>query len=80
MGKSEKLFKIKLSKIWFFFFFSGKDISSVVNSKTGALVFIGGNAFNYTVDAAGTVSSGLGQAGNFINGITIEGMENGTIR
>jgi len=57
----------------------GKDISNVVNSKTGALVFIGGNAFNYTVDAAGTVSSGLGQAGNFINGITIEGMENGTI-
>ena len=60
--------------------FSGKDISKVVNSKTGALVFIGGNAFNYTVDAAGTVSSGLGQAGTFINGITLEGLENGTIR
>ena len=60
--------------------FSGKDISKVVDSKTGALVFIGGNAFNYTVDAAGTVSSGLGQAGDFINGITIEGLENGTIR
>jgi len=57
----------------------GKDISKVVNSKTGALVFIGGNAFNYTVDAAGTVSSGLGQAGTFINGITLEGLENGTI-
>ena len=51
-----------------------------MNSKTGALVFIGGNAFNYTVDAAGTVSSGLGQAGTFINGITLEGLENGTIR
>ena len=60
--------------------FLGKDISKVVDSKTGALVFIGGNAFNYTVDAAGTVSSGLGQAGNFINGITLEGMENATIR
>jgi hypothetical protein len=35
-----------------------------VNSKTEALVFIGGNAFNYTINAAGTVSSGLGQAGN----------------
>jgi hypothetical protein len=44
--------------------FAGKDISNVVNSKTEALVFIGGNAFNYTMNAAGTVSSGLGQAGN----------------
>ena len=49
-----------------------------MNSKTGALVFIGGNAFNYTVDVAETVSSKLGQAGTFINGITLEGLENGT--
>ena len=68
----------KIFKIWFFFL--GKDISNVVNSKTGALVFIGENAVNYTVDAAGTVSRGLGQAGTFINGITLEGLENGTIR
>ena len=60
----------KIFKIWFFFsFFLGKDISNVVNNKTGALVFM---------DAARTVSSGLGQAGTFINGITLEGLENGT--
>lgn len=57
----------------------GKDISKVVDSKTGALVFIGGNAFNYTVDAAGAVSSGVGQASNYLNGITLEGLQNGTI-
>ena len=64
--------------IFFSFFFLGKDISNVVNNKTGALVFIGENAVNYTVDTARTVSSGLGQAGTFIDGITLEGLENGT--
>ena len=79
-GKYIKLLKIYFRKFFQKSIFAGKDISKVVDSKTGALVFIGGNAFNYTVDAAGTVSSGLGQAGDFINGITIEGLENGTIK
>ena len=54
-----------------------KDLSNVVESKTGALTFIGGTTFNWTVDAAGAASEGIGQASNYVGSITLQGIEGG---
>jgi len=53
-----------------------KDISTALNSKTGAITIIGGSAFNLTADAAGAASNGLGQAANYLSNITLQSMEN----
>jgi len=54
-----------------------KDLSNVVESKTGALTFIGGTTFNWTVDAAGAASEGIGQASNYVGSISLQGIEGG---
>ena len=52
-----------------------KDISTALNTKTGAITFIGGSAFNFTADAAGAASNGVGLAGSYLGNITLESME-----
>ena len=53
-----------------------KDISTALSTKTGAITIIGGSAFNFTADAAGAASNGVGQAANYLSNITLQSMEN----
>jgi len=52
-----------------------KDIKTALDTKTGAITFIGGSAFNFTADAAGAASNGVGLAGSYLGNITLESME-----
>lgn len=61
-----------------------QDLNNVVQSKTGALTFIGGTTFNWTVDAAGAAvdaagvaSEGIGQASQYVGSISLGDIEGG---